>query len=128
MLVDALPPSQQEDGTAWAGRMVGLGNVAGYFMQVFFLFYLFVSLFVYDAKLYIHTYIYIFRGYADLVKAFPFLGDTQLKVLCVIAAIILVLSDIITCYAVTEKVLTKEPKYVYIQKEKKKQLHIHQQI
>ena len=32
LLVDALPPSQQEDGTAWAGRMVGLGNVAGYFM------------------------------------------------------------------------------------------------
>ncbi|KAI7847853.1 major facilitator superfamily domain-containing protein [Circinella umbellata] len=83
LLVDALPPSQQEDGTAWAGRMVGLGNVAGYFMQV---------------------------GYADLVKAFPFLGDTQLKVLCVIAAIVLVLSDIITCYAVTEKILTKEPK------------------
>ncbi|KAG2216395.1 hypothetical protein INT45_012484 [Circinella minor] len=70
LLVDALPPSQQEDGTAWAGRMVGLGNVA----------------------------------------AFPFLGDTQLKVLCVIAAIVLVLSDIITCYAVTEKILTKEPK------------------
>lgn len=32
LLVDALPPSQQEDGTAWASRMVGLGNVAGYFM------------------------------------------------------------------------------------------------
>ncbi|KAI8149876.1 major facilitator superfamily domain-containing protein [Fennellomyces sp. T-0311] len=81
LLVDALPPSQQEEGTAWAGRMVGLGNVAGYFM-----------------------------GYADLVKAFPFLGNTQLKVLCVIAAFVLVVSDIITCYAVTEKVLTKEPK------------------
>ncbi|KAI9260492.1 major facilitator superfamily domain-containing protein [Phascolomyces articulosus] len=81
LLVDALPPSLQEDGTAWAGRMVGLGNVIGYFM-----------------------------GYADLVKAFPFLGNTQLKVLCVIACIVLVLSDIITCYAVTEKVLTKEPK------------------
>ncbi|KAI9494357.1 major facilitator superfamily domain-containing protein [Zychaea mexicana] len=81
ILVDCLPPSQQEDGTAWAGRMVGIGNVAGYFM-----------------------------GYADLVKAFPFLGNTQLKVLCVIAAFVLVLSDIITCSTVTEKVLTKGPK------------------
>ncbi|KAI7883564.1 MFS general substrate transporter [Lichtheimia hyalospora FSU 10163] len=80
LLVDALPPSQQEDGTAWAGRMVGLGNVAGYFM-----------------------------GYADLVKAFPFFGDTQLKVLCVIAAIVLALADAITCYTVSEKILTKEP-------------------
>jgi solute carrier family 45 protein 1/2/4 len=32
ILVDALPPSQQEAGTAWAGRMVGFGSVAGYFM------------------------------------------------------------------------------------------------
>ncbi|KAJ8653225.1 hypothetical protein O0I10_011073 [Lichtheimia ornata] len=80
LLVDALPPSQQEDGTAWAGKMVGLGNVAGYFM-----------------------------GYADLVKAFPFFGDTQLKVLCVIAAIVLALADAITCYTVSEKILTKEP-------------------
>ncbi|ORZ03374.1 major facilitator superfamily domain-containing protein [Syncephalastrum racemosum] len=79
LLVDALPPSQQEDGTAWASRMVGLGNVAGYFM-----------------------------GYADLVTAFPFLGNTQLKVLCVIASGILLLCDAITCYTVSEKVLTKE--------------------
>ncbi|KAI9314892.1 hypothetical protein BX666DRAFT_2029136 [Dichotomocladium elegans] len=77
--VDSLPPSQQEDGTAWAGRMVGLGNVAGYFM-----------------------------GYADLVKAFPFLGNTQLKVLCAVAAIVLAIADGITCYAVSEKTLVKE--------------------
>lgn len=49
------------------------------------------------------------RGYADLVKAFPFFGDTQLKVLCVIAAIVLALADAITCYSVSEKILTKEP-------------------
>ncbi|KAI8880900.1 MFS general substrate transporter [Backusella circina FSU 941] len=78
LIVDSLPPSQQEDGTAWAGRMVGLGNVAGYFM-----------------------------GYANLVQIFSFFGDTQLKVLCVFASIALIVCDIITCYAVREKVLLK---------------------
>ena len=76
MIVDSLPTALQEDGTAWAGRMVGIGNVAGYFM-----------------------------GYADLVKVFPFFGNTQLKVLCVFATIVLLISDFITCYAVREKVL-----------------------
>lgn len=74
LIVDSLPTSQQEDGTAWAGRMVGLGNVAGYFM-----------------------------GYADLVKVFPFFGNTQLKVLCIFAVIVLLLCDFITCYSVREK-------------------------
>ncbi|KAI9280262.1 hypothetical protein BC943DRAFT_146807 [Umbelopsis sp. AD052] len=81
LLVDALPPSQQEDGTAWAGRMVGFGSVAGYFM-----------------------------GYADLVKFLPFFGNTQLKVLCVVAMIVLVIADAITCYAVQEIALTKPDK------------------
>ncbi|KAG2201642.1 hypothetical protein INT47_003868 [Mucor saturninus] len=75
LIVDALPTSQQEDGTAWAGRMVGLGSVAGYFM-----------------------------GYADLVKLFPFFGNTQLKVLCVFAVFVLMLCNFITCYAVRERV------------------------
>ncbi|KAI7903398.1 major facilitator superfamily domain-containing protein [Cokeromyces recurvatus] len=74
LIVDSLPSSQQENGTAWAGRMVGLGNVAGYFM-----------------------------GYADLVRAFPFLGNTQLKVLCVLATLVLLACDFITCYTVKEK-------------------------
>ncbi|ORZ23323.1 major facilitator superfamily domain-containing protein [Absidia repens] len=79
LIVDSLPPSQQEKGTAWAGRMLGLGNVMGYFM-----------------------------GYVDLVKLFPFLGNTQLKVLCVFASIILLLCDVITCYTVKEKILSKD--------------------
>ncbi|KAI8368615.1 major facilitator superfamily domain-containing protein [Choanephora cucurbitarum] len=76
LLVDSLPSAQQEDGTAWAGRMVGLGNVAGYFM-----------------------------GYVNLVKIFPFLGNTQLKVLCVLATLILLGCVFVTCYTVKEKVL-----------------------
>jgi len=34
LIVDNLPPSEQEEGTAWASRMIGIGNVAGYFMYV----------------------------------------------------------------------------------------------
>ncbi|CAO3591090.1 unnamed protein product [Absidia cylindrospora] len=84
LIVDSLPPSQQEKGTAWAGRMLGLGNVMGYFM-----------------------------GYVDLVKLFPFLGNTQLKVLCVFASIILLLCDVITCYTVKEKILSKDIEQVF---------------
>jgi solute carrier family 45 protein 1/2/4 len=34
LVVDTLPPSQQEDGGAWAGRMFGLGSVTGFFVCV----------------------------------------------------------------------------------------------
>lgn len=81
LIVDSLPTSQQEGGTAWAGRMVGLGNVAGYFM-----------------------------GYADLVKIFPFFGNTQLKVLCIFAIIVLFICNTITCYTVREKVHESDKK------------------
>ncbi|KAI8360833.1 major facilitator superfamily domain-containing protein [Blakeslea trispora] len=76
LLVDSLPSAQQEDGNAWAGRMVGLGNVAGYFM-----------------------------GYVNLVKIFPFLGNTQLKVLCVLATLVLLGCVFVTSYTVKEKIL-----------------------
>ena len=48
-----------------------------------------------------------YRGYADLVRFLPFFGNTQLKVLCVVAMIVLVIADAITCYAVQEIPLTK---------------------
>jgi solute carrier family 45 protein 1/2/4 len=32
LVVDTLPPSQQEEGSAWAGRMFGFGSVAGFFV------------------------------------------------------------------------------------------------
>ncbi|KAF0556687.1 MFS general substrate transporter [Gigaspora margarita] len=75
LIVDSLPPSQQEEGTAWAGKMVGIGSVIGYFM-----------------------------GYINLVYFFPFLGGTQLQVLCVLASIILLASDALTCWAIPEKI------------------------
>lgn len=34
LIVDTLPPQQQEAGNAWAGRMSGIGGVAGFFVYV----------------------------------------------------------------------------------------------
>nr|CAG8502631.1 10354_t:CDS:10 [Entrophospora candida] len=65
LIVDSLSTSQQEEGTAWAGRMIGIGAV------------------------------------------FPFLGGTQLQVLCALASIILLSSIGITCWTISEKVLQR---------------------
>lgn len=32
LIVDTLPPSQQEAANAWAGRMSGIGGVSGFFV------------------------------------------------------------------------------------------------
>jgi solute carrier family 45 protein 1/2/4 len=32
LVVDTLPPAQQEEGSAWAGRMFGMGSVIGFFV------------------------------------------------------------------------------------------------
>lgn len=32
LVVDTLPPAQQEEGSAWAGRMFGVGSVIGFFV------------------------------------------------------------------------------------------------
>ncbi|KAJ1967406.1 hypothetical protein IWQ62_001879 [Dispira parvispora] len=69
LIVDVLTPSQQEQGTAWASRMTGIGNVLGYLM-----------------------------GYTDLVAWFPWFGDTQLKVLSVLAIGFLAMTVALTCY------------------------------
>ncbi|KAI9876745.1 MAG: hypothetical protein M1830_005827 [Pleopsidium flavum] len=55
-IVDNAPTHQQDDANAWAGRVTGVGNVLGYL-----------------------------SGYVDLPKVMPFFGNTQFKVLCVIA-------------------------------------------
>ncbi|CAG8839072.1 16229_t:CDS:2, partial [Racocetra persica] len=43
-------------------------------------------------------------GYIDLLKAFPYFGNTQLQVLCVLASLLLLASDALTCWAIPEKV------------------------
>ena len=94
LIVDTLPESQQQLGSAWgtsvlgydchcrplnsiAGRMLGLGHVLGYF-----------------------------AGTVDLMKHFgDSLGDTQFKQICLIASATIIVCSSLTCYCVEERVL-----------------------
>ncbi|KAK3301144.1 uncharacterized protein B0H64DRAFT_32119 [Chaetomium fimeti] len=77
LLVDTLPIHKQQTGAAWSSRMNSLGHVIGYAM-----------------------------GALDLVQIFgPRLGDTQFKQLTVIAALGMLLTSGITCWAVSERIL-----------------------
>ncbi|KAH7337847.1 major facilitator superfamily domain-containing protein [Rhizoctonia solani] len=79
LLVDILPPSLQADGNAWAGRMFGLGSVAGFFI-----------------------------GGINLPYTFAWLGRTQLEVLTVISSVLLLALHGITAASVEEKVLVMD--------------------
>ncbi|KAK9235920.1 hypothetical protein V1525DRAFT_408443 [Lipomyces kononenkoae] len=78
IIVDTLPKSKQELANAWAGRMVAGGHLIGYF-----------------------------AGVIDLVDYFPYLGNTQLKVLCAISSLALLLCVGLTSWAVEERVLIR---------------------
>ena len=79
--MDVIPYEEQSAANAWAGRMIGVGNVAGYFI-----------------------------GYLDLPKMFPYLGSTQLRVLCAFAVIILGTTVFITCASVKEEPPSHDPR------------------
>lgn len=77
LLVDTLPISKQQTGAAWAGRMGSLGHIVGYAI-----------------------------GAVDLPSTLgPHLGDTQFKQLTMIAALSMLATAGLTCWAVTERVL-----------------------
>lgn len=77
LLVDTLPVAKQQTGAAWAGRMGSLGHIVGYGM-----------------------------GAVDLPGTFgTWLGDSQFKQLTLIAALGILGTAGITCWAVTERVL-----------------------
>ncbi|KAK7531319.1 sucrose transporter, partial [Phyllosticta citribraziliensis] len=83
LIVDVLPTSKQQLGSAWATRMVAIGSLIGYGC-----------------------------GALDLGAIFgSLLGDTQFKQLIVVAAIALLTCTGITCWAVSEK-LTMNSKEV----------------
>ena len=73
LILDVAPLYQQEIGNAWAGRMIHSGNVIGYF-----------------------------TGFLNLLDLFPLLGNSQLKILCMIACAIFILSIFITCLSTRE--------------------------
>ncbi|KAG0245947.1 hypothetical protein BGX31_005233 [Mortierella sp. GBA43] len=78
LIVDSLPSSQQEAAASWASRLMGIGGIFGYFM-----------------------------GNVDLPELIPAFGDTQIKGLCIIACLFLILSVGLTCLAVTERVMVR---------------------
>ncbi|KKA21921.1 Sucrose transporter [Rasamsonia emersonii CBS 393.64] len=73
-IVDNAPAHQQESANAWASRLTGGGNILGYIL-----------------------------GYLDLPKIFPIFGNTQFKVLCVIASIALGSTLLISCTYIQER-------------------------
>ena len=73
-IVDNAPTHQQEAANAWAGRITGFGNILGYL-----------------------------SSYVNLPRIMPFFGDTQFKVLCVIAAFALGGTVIVSCLAIRER-------------------------
>ncbi|KAL2414829.1 General alpha-glucoside permease [Exophiala dermatitidis] len=77
LIVDTLPISLQQAGSAWASRLTAAGHLLGYFI-----------------------------GTLDLVKMFPpwLGGDTQFKKMTVISAMALWITVGVTSWAVTERV------------------------
>lgn len=80
IIVDVLPTSQQQAGSAWAARMAASGHVIGFLI-----------------------------GTLPLVDIFPTWlgGDTQFKKMCLVAMLGLWIAIGITCFSVTERVLVR---------------------
>ncbi|KAJ5709194.1 hypothetical protein N7493_010528 [Penicillium malachiteum] len=73
-ILDNCPTHQQELANAWASRWTGVGNIIGYIF-----------------------------GYMDLPKYFPFLGNTQFKVLCAFASFSLTVTLVASCWYIKER-------------------------
>lgn len=77
LVVDTLPVEKQQIGSAWCSRMSGVGQMLMYGI-----------------------------GALDLDALLGgFLGDTQFKKVCVLAAIAMAVAQLTSCWAVTERVL-----------------------
>ncbi|KAI1320720.1 hypothetical protein EDD11_010254 [Mortierella claussenii] len=81
LIVDSLPSSQQEAAASWASRLMGIGGIFGYFM-----------------------------GNVNLPERIPIFGDTQIKGLCILACLFLVMTVGLTCFTVSERVMVRAPK------------------
>lgn len=77
LIIDALPVSKQQTGSAWGGRMVAVGHLVGYAM-----------------------------GAVDLELLFGnWLGNTQFKRICFVGAFALIFAVGVTSFSVKEAVL-----------------------
>jgi solute carrier family 45 protein 1/2/4 len=95
LVVDTLAPREQEDGSAWAGRMFGLGSLSGFFVCV-------------NLGHVAPSFSDLNRGNLDLPPYLPFLGKTQLQILAFITSLILLFCHIFTSCATTERVLLRD--------------------
>lgn len=73
LIVDKPPLVQQQQANAWAARLSNLAMVVGYF-----------------------------TGFVNLVRMLPFLGDTQIKVFCMIAIVVFCITVGVTCFTQQE--------------------------
>ncbi|KAK5167542.1 uncharacterized protein LTR77_007241 [Saxophila tyrrhenica] len=73
-IVDNAPTHQQDSANAWASRLSGVGNIIGYLF-----------------------------GYVDLPKYLGFFGNTQFKVLCVIASFAMISTLAVSAGSITER-------------------------
>lgn len=106
LVVDTLPPAQQEEGSAWGGRMFGFGSVLGFFVYV----YPRLAGWLGEkcAKWAERSDKLMYRGNLDLTSALAFLGDTQIKILSFITSATLVITHALTSWAVSERVLLRD--------------------
>lgn len=80
IIIDTLPLSKQQTGSAWGGRMVAIGHLVGYAL-----------------------------GALDLELIFgDWIGNTQFKRICVIGAFALLFAVGVTSWAVKEAVLVSD--------------------
>ncbi len=73
-IVDNAPAHQQDTANAWASRISGVGNIIGYLF-----------------------------GYVDLPRYFWFFGNTQFKVLCVIASFAMSSTLAVSVFSIRER-------------------------
>lgn len=79
-IVDNAPTHQQDLANAWASRLTGVGNIVGYLF-----------------------------GYSDLPKHLWFFGNTQFKVLCMIASLAMITTLTISCLTISERDPRQDP-------------------
>ena len=73
LIVDTCPAYQQSLASAWASRLTGAGNIVGYLF-----------------------------GFVPVRTIFPYLNITQFSWLCLVAAILLSVTVLVTCYFIIE--------------------------
>lgn len=81
LLVDVVPPAQQHNANAWAGRMAGVGAIVGFWIS---------------------------NGNLPATPVLRWFGDSQIKIISLLACFLFLLAHAITCVSVEERVLLED--------------------